>query len=242
VGLISDIHANALALEAALTRLRRENVDEIVVMGDLFTYGCHVRETTELLRALERSERTTFLLGNHDQLYVELQRTDHTGKRYYDGLPGWIQESARWTASQLGNLHVDRLFNWCEEHVVNGVLFSHANPFGARDWTYLTKGPELARAARSVAARGLRAGVFGHTHRAMSTRDEGVMLFNPGSVGQPRDMRKTSTAAVLDVETLKWQEFDVTYDERAHCEAVASSALSDATKRQILKFHTTEGR
>ena len=235
IGVVSDIHANSLALSAALAALRREAVEEIVVLGDLLTYGCHVKETVALLRDLAASTKATFLLGNHDQLYVEMQRNV---KGYYDGLVPWIQETASWTLAELGDAGLEALFPWQDEHIVGRVLFSHANPFGARDWSYLSNEPALARASEHLSARGLAAGVFGHTHRSMSVQRGDVWIFNPGSVGQPRDQRRKSTAAVIDVEQLEWKTFDLDYDERAHCEAIASSSMSDSTKRELLKFHT----
>jgi predicted phosphodiesterase len=235
IGIVSDIHANVGALAAALAALERERVDEIVVMGDLLTYGCDVVETIELLRGLAAARRgTTFLLGNHDQLYIELQARQ---PGYFDELPLWIRESARWTCEALGDLRLEALFDWKPELVMGQALLAHANPFGGRDWTYLAREPALARAAAALAERGLAAGVFGHTHRAMAAAIDGVWIFNPGSVGQPRDTRGRSSAAILDVERLAFTLLEFDYDERAHCDRVRRSTLADATKREILKYH-----
>jgi predicted phosphodiesterase len=237
IGVLSDIHANAGALAAALAACERERAEELVVMGDLLTYGCDVSETIELLLGLVSARPgTTFLVGNHDQLYFELQSGE---PGYFDKLQPWIKESAQWTREALGARHLRDLFAWREERVVGDVLFAHANPFGGRDWTYLAKPPALAQAAAALAGRGLRAGVFGHTHRAMAECVDGVWIFNPGSVGQPRDDRGRSSAAVLDTERLAFTPLELDYDERAHCERVRQSTLTGTTKREILKYHLT---
>ena len=44
LGVLSDLHANLPALEAALEALRAEGVDEVLVLGDLVGYGPHPRQ------------------------------------------------------------------------------------------------------------------------------------------------------------------------------------------------------
>ncbi|MGQ9510973.1 MAG: metallophosphoesterase family protein, partial [Thermaceae bacterium] len=50
LGVLSDIHANLPALEAALEALRREEVDEVLVLGDVLAYGPHPRQVVRTLR------------------------------------------------------------------------------------------------------------------------------------------------------------------------------------------------
>jgi putative phosphoesterase len=51
IGIISDVHANVLALEAALAALRRARAHTVVCLGDLVGYGPAPNETLALLRA-----------------------------------------------------------------------------------------------------------------------------------------------------------------------------------------------
>lgn len=50
VGIISDVHANVLALEAVLASLRQRGADTIVCLGDLVGYGPTPNETIDLIR------------------------------------------------------------------------------------------------------------------------------------------------------------------------------------------------
>jgi putative phosphoesterase len=50
IGLISDVHANILALEAVLEVLKDEGATMIVCLGDVVGYGPSPNETIELLR------------------------------------------------------------------------------------------------------------------------------------------------------------------------------------------------
>jgi putative phosphoesterase len=51
IGLISDVHANVLALEAALAALKRAGATTIVCLGDLVGYGPAPNETIDLMRS-----------------------------------------------------------------------------------------------------------------------------------------------------------------------------------------------
>lgn len=53
IGLISDVHANVLALEAALHQLEAQGVDQIICLGDLVGYGPAPNETIDLVRSKE---------------------------------------------------------------------------------------------------------------------------------------------------------------------------------------------
>ena len=50
VGLISDVHANVIALEAVLAELKTQGADTILCLGDLVGYGPSPNEAIDLLR------------------------------------------------------------------------------------------------------------------------------------------------------------------------------------------------
>lgn len=50
IGLISDVHANVIALEAVLEALKGRGVDTILCLGDLVGYGPAPNETIDLIR------------------------------------------------------------------------------------------------------------------------------------------------------------------------------------------------
>lgn len=232
IGIISDVHGNAPALAAALELLGQERIDHLVMLGDLLSYGCRPLEVLEQMRAVAQRLPTTFLVGNHDQLYFELQRGE---EGYIRQVPPWIQESARWTAARLAGELLERAYSWQHEWVHGDVLFTHANPFGPSDWTYLNGATQRERAGTLLSQRGLRVGVFGHTHRRFDEASGVARLINPGSLGQPRDGEGRSTVATLEGD--RWRVLEVGYDVAAHRADVERSGLSPATQREILKFH-----
>lgn len=88
VALLSDIHANLVALEAVLADVKALSPDAIVVLGDTINYGPRPRECFELMHELA----DLVLAGNHEKeaaLPVE------------DELESDARELLEWTIGQL---------------------------------------------------------------------------------------------------------------------------------------------
>lgn len=256
MAVISDVHANACALREGIHVARERGVDQLVLAGDLLTYGCEPTEVLELVAELSASTPVVLLQGNHDQLYFDLLdgRSD-----YYDTLPGWIQESVTWTAERL-DLRSFRGLPWQPRHVSGDVFFAHANPFTYGDWTYLSADAEIARAASTLVDNGFLIGVFGHTHRArlsvltrdgtMNTTstslflDEGALsetsavVANAGSIGQPRNRQKQATMLLLQVDPggVGFDLVNIQHQSATHTDAIRRSELSDQAKERILTY------
>lgn len=250
VVVLSDLHANGRAVEAALAAARDRAPDHLVILGDLLTYGVDVRQVIDLVSDAVTRDGAALLVGNHDQLYFDLADGD---TRYFDGLPGWIQESVEHTRAEL-DVRAFRALQWQTELRLGAVYLAHANPFGFGDWTYLNAAADVVRAGASLVEKGATVGVFGHNHRgalfavdgttttSLGPRADRVALerafvTNPGSVGQPRSRERVSTMLTLDVgDSLGASIETVEYDVAAHVAALQSSTLSKATKEKLVSF------
>jgi len=62
LGILADIHEDIEGLTRALDQLRREAVDRVVVLGDLFDTGERVEATVDLLA----EAGAVGVWGNHD--------------------------------------------------------------------------------------------------------------------------------------------------------------------------------
>ena len=89
IAIISDIHANLEALEAALKCIDEEKADEILCLGDVVGYGAEPRECITKVQDLG----CVVLAGNHDHAAIE--RLD------VEFFNAFAKQAALWTRSQL---------------------------------------------------------------------------------------------------------------------------------------------
>ena len=256
---LGDIHSNAGALRAALRLVDQRPGDELVILGDLLTYGAEPAEVVDLVS--ERVERgATLVLGNHDELYLELLQGDDLG---LDRMPPWIVASALWTVGKIQDSGFKDL-PFQAEHILQGVLFAHANPWFDRSqhglrWAYLNSDADHRRAADVLRERDLHVGVFGHTHRSRivefpsgdglgddqretgewrRAHERSVLLLNAGSVGQPRNARSVSTILELEGEPGRWhvRVHPLTYDVSAHLDRLHQVPMPLEYRQRLARF------
>lgn len=200
VGLLSDIHANLVALEAVLAALGK--VDALWITGDTVGYGPDPGDTLALLR----ERRALLVQGNHDRAVA----TGEGLEFFHDRAADAAQLHQRWLSAEdrdaLGALPLTV--------TAAGFTLCHGS---LRDplWEYVTTA-RVAGASLKIAETDHCCN--GHTHipalfrlagndaraihitAATAYRLEQRTLINPGSVGQPRDGDPRASYAILDTE------------------------------------------
>lgn len=234
---ISDIHANQVALETVLSAANGR-YDVVWCLGDVVGYGPRPNECIELIR-----ERNALcVMGNHD--WAVLGRPGIN----VDDFNPQARQAVLWTREQLSEENRKFLDSLADEPVrppdtaQQSIIVTHASP---REpvWEYILT-PTVAM--ENFAAFDERICLVGHTHKpaiyrwqhfdvadgdgtllGMATveyqqpRTDGLTLLttsetqrlivNPGSVGQPRDNDARAAYALLDLEQMTWEYMRVAY-------------------------------
>ena len=220
--IISDIHANLVALEAVLEHIREQGVDSIYCLGDVIGYGPQPRECLEHCRKFDLN-----LLGNHEEavLFEPI------------GFNARAKSAVEWTKNQLSlaehpreeNSELWNLVGSMESsHVEEGVLYVHGSPRDpTREYVFVSDIRNPEKLAEIFGAQEQLTSFAGHTHTAgVFTVDseflhpsqignryqvgEKKVLINVGSVGQPRDGDPRASYAIFDGETVEFHR--VKYD------------------------------
>ncbi len=123
VAAIYDIHANFSALKAVLEAIRKINVDQVIVGGDL-AWGSEPRQVMDLL--MEYKDEFIFIRGN-----VDREVSYRYGKE--KGLDDFTAELNQWCADQLTEDQLRFLKSLPEKTILNvdglgEVLFVHGSP------------------------------------------------------------------------------------------------------------------
>ncbi len=193
LGLISDVHADIVALDLVLEHLSAHKVDLILCAGDIVGYGPTPAET--VARLTERKIPT--VRGNHDRWAVE------RGAALID--PFGIGPLSQATLQDLRNLPPVRIVQAADRL----VIVTHGTP--GNDMEYLTrqrfKTEEVAAMLVDLEADLL---IVGHTHEPMWFRGGRGMVINPGSIySAPSRLRSSRTFAVFDTCENRARFFDV---------------------------------
>ena len=185
VATLYDIHANLPALEAVLAEIRRENVDRIVVGGDVLP-GPMARETMECLLHLDIPADFIFIQGNGDR-EVLAQMSGVETDWFRTAHESW-RVPVRWSAQQLNAGHRRILEGWPLTFRMGipglgEVLFCHATPRSDTEvFTSLTPEDVLVPIFAGLQVQVV---VCGHTHMQFDRMIAGTRVVNAGSVGMP---------------------------------------------------------
>ena len=195
--MITDIHGNLPALQAALARIEELGTEELYCGGDLVGYGPHPNDVCRLIE--ERDIPTIY--GNYD--YAIGRDLEDCGCAYvtqHDRELG--QQSIEWTLE-----HTDERSKAFMRELPFGlrfeldgkrVLLVHGSPRKVNEYLFEEK---PARTFERIAAGAdCDVLVFGHTHQPWVHEYGGVLFVNCGSVGKPKDGDPRGAFAVLEAD------------------------------------------
>jgi diadenosine tetraphosphatase ApaH/serine/threonine PP2A family protein phosphatase len=242
LALLSDIHANARALEACLADARVQGADKFAFLGDLVGYGAEPTQVLDTIMGMAK-EGAWVIRGNHDALAFEPPVTSTT-----------VGEStASWTHDQLNEAQrkfIARLPLVLRHH---DVLLVHASAHEPERWHYVNSEQTAALSLNAAIAEPLgdpdvRYVFGGHVHhQTLYFRGTGrnLMAFNPtpgisipvssarswiatvGSVGQPRDGQTAAMYALFDARQSRLTFRRVAYDHDAAARAIRDAGLPE---------------
>lgn len=202
--IMSDIHGNLAALEAVLSKVRKNyKIEACVLLGDLIDYGMHSNEVIEVIQSMPYPVLCN-LRGNHEQAILS------------GAYERFSSERGRISAQNTENMLTDHSWAYLKEHMASSgkqvfvcggkkILAVHgslSDPY----WVSIRPGQDTEAYADYDY-------VFsGHSHEPhfveqfypaadIRRRNKKKVIFiNPGSVGQPRNLNPSAQFSVLDTE------------------------------------------
>jgi predicted phosphodiesterase len=227
VALVSDIHGNVSALEAALADISAANPDRIVVLGDLVLNGPRPVEAVDRVMALEEAGALV-IAGNTD---IAVADGDYTAAfPWLDEVPAGHVAAAEWAREQLRDEQLEYLRRLpAERRLAYGdelMLATHASPGSQTAGLPADLDPALT--VQRVTRTDARVICCGHTHVA-DVRELGrKLLVNPGSCGYAFDGTPDACWALLSLEEDEEPQAELhraRYDAQLAAEEVAERGL-----------------
>jgi putative phosphoesterase len=195
VAVITDIHGNLPALEAALEWIDRQGIERIYCGGDLVGYG---PRPNEVCRVIAEREIPT-IYGNYD--WAIARNEEDCGCAYRDPHERELGErSIAWTLANTDQRSKDFMrelpFDLRFELGGERVRLVHGSPRKVNEYLFEAKPAKTFE--RIAAGADCDVLVFGHTHRPWIHEYGGVLFVNCGSVGKPKDGDQRGAFAVLE--------------------------------------------
>ncbi len=232
VAVITDLHANRPALEAALQMIEQAGVERILCGGDLVGYGPHPNEVCRLIE--ERAIPTIY--GNYD--YAIARDLEDCGCAYvtqHDRDLG--QRSVDWTLSHTDQESKDYMrglpFDLRFELGDKRVRLVHGSPRKVNEYLFEEK---PARTFERIAAGAdCDVLIFGHTHKPWS-HEYGVLFVNCGSIGKPKDGDSRAAFALLEIDEgrVAVDIQRVAYDAESVAREVAAAGLPEEYAQSLV--------
>ncbi len=215
IAIISDIHGNLEALNAVLTHIDQDKIDEIICLGDIVGYGPDPNECMRLAR--ERCR--IIVMGNHD--YACIYKPEMFFFNHF------ARQAIEYTLSVIEEEHLDFINQLPFQHRENDLLFVHANPLRPEGWEYILS---IDEAIYYFSKFSEKICFIGHSHlpsifierkdskyfsvedREIELEENGRYIINAGSVGQPRDGNPAASFGILDLTQKTFEIVRVAYD------------------------------
>ena len=238
---ISDIHANLEAFETVLAEAEPLRYDKVLLLGDLVGYGGDPNAICERVRAMKPD---ALIRGNHDKV--------GSGVESPEGFNAVARSAIKWTLETLtsenrewlaalpaGPLIVDDMIEIC-----------HGTPFDEDAYVF-----DDLDALRAMHAARRPLCLFGHTHVQVGhflSRDQFGLatpddrrpstikldeanryLFNPGSVGQPRDGDPRAGFGIVDTAAREMTIYRVEYPIQKAQARILEQGLPDVLAQRL---------
>ncbi len=232
--ILSDVHSNWHALEAALDHASGA-YDKIVCCGDLVGYGADPNRVVDWAR--EKVE--AIVRGNHDKACVGMEDLE-----WFNPV---AKTSALWTQTVLTDANTSYLRQAPQGPIaVNGYSILHGSP--ADEDEYLVAPNEVMGVRDRLETA---VSFFGHTHiqggfllvrngvcripktpansaeQTLQFENDVVYLLNPGSVGQPRDGDPRAAYILYDSSKRELTYHRVRYDIAGAQAKIREAGLPD---------------
>ncbi|CRK81270.1 metallophosphoesterase family protein [Neobacillus massiliamazoniensis] len=195
IAFISDIHGNAVALDAVLTDIKKKEIDQVFVLGDICYRGPEPKRSIDLVRSLN----TKVIKGNADEWVVRGVLEGEVPQKALE----LMNRERQWTVDQLEPTDIDYLESLPTQLQVNvdgiEIVSFHATPDSLFD-VVLPNAEDEKIESRLMKPADANIYVYAHIHKPYIRYINGKVIMNIGSVGLPFDGLTKASYGLIEIE------------------------------------------
>jgi putative phosphoesterase len=208
IGVLSDIHGNHYALKEVLNDARLENVNRLIILGDLVGYYYYPNLVLDLISEWGFD----IIKGNHEEILFNI--LDHP--KSIELINNKYGTGHQCAIDKLNDIQLNFLRSLPETKsiIINGVsiLMTHGSPWSKDLYIYPDADKEIVKKFDNFNYDFI---LFGHTHYACSFKTANGFALNPGSVGQSRQNGGKAYWSIIDTINKSYQFKITDYDATA---------------------------
>jgi putative phosphoesterase len=222
LAVISDIHSN---LEALIRVLENIDSNRILCCGDIVGYYTWPNECIETIKRL----KAVSVIGNHDLACVT---GDTSGFNLY------AEKSIKWTRKVIKDKNLEFLNDLKDKTRIKiddtDIMLVHGSPRNPVNEYIFPETPD-STLKLFIENEDVDILIMGHTHMPFVKKFGDKLVFNPGSVGQPRDGNNRASFAFLDISKRDAKIYRVKYDIDEVVTALGDENLPSFLGRRLYK-------
>jgi putative phosphoesterase len=213
LAIISDIHANLIALDAVLKDIKNSGLTQIYCLGDLVDFAPWGNEVIDRIQ----EKNIPCLLGNHDQR-IAFDEAIIPLPHHEISAP-----HKKWLATLPYNIELTFKLGTS----FRKILLVHAS-LQSND-EYIHESTPKHALSTLLKQRAIDILVMGHTHHSYIQQDGDVFFINCGSVGRSKekDRKATYTIITLSEKQINAEIVKVDYPISAVANAIYDSNIPD---------------
>ncbi len=236
IGVISDIHGNLQALESVLESIYSHGIKELYCLGDIIGYGA---DPEACIKLIQKYAKFT-IIGNHEAALL--------GKFDLNKFNPKAKAALKWTGNHLSSDSLNYISSLEYIHKNRDFTLVHGSLIKPENFKYI-KNEEIAEENLKICSTVLC--FFGHTHKPqifhqvdnqtiIENKDEfyyqdGPILANPDSVGQPRGEDLRTSYLIWDKLEQKIERFRLNYDVNLAVKRIQDEKIPLNTGENLLK-------
>lgn len=218
IGFISDAHGNPFGLRSSLERLSSEGAEHIYFLGDAFGYWPHgVKVAEELMQ-----RRIPCIKGNHEAMALGLLPISEEKEKIYRLKPVLSSLTKNMKEIIRDQWPLRREL----DHGGKKILLVHGRPAEPLE-AYFYEDEVL----RFAEYKNFDVIVMAHTHRPFVKYQNGVLLFNVGSCGLPREVGNIASCAIYDTLAHSAQILKIEIDTRV----LLASCVPGSVAKEVIE-------
>lgn len=230
IAIISDIHGNYDALYSVLDKAKKENVDHLLILGDIVGYYYYPEKVLNLLN----DWNFDIIKGNHEQILQDLTNDPSLSESIRLKYGSGHNEAIK----KLSLEQLNYLFDLPESKAIKfdkiNMLMCHGSPWSNDSYIYPDSNNNIINKCDK---KDFDFVFIGHSHYPFAIKNRYSILINPGSVGQSRQIGGNASWCILNTVNCCFQFFSTDYNTKNLQKIISEKDpdikyLSDILKRK----------